>query len=433
MKRRLSLFFVLGLIMILGSSMLFAQDQIIVKIWDQFGYEGTTAAGPAMDKLLDAYLKANPNVKIERTVVSQSNIRDQVRLAFSAGNAPDAIYTWPAAAVLSGYAKNGNLFDLTEDAKNLGWFDQLPDLEIKRCSYDGKLYAYPSEQDLMVIYYNRDLFDKLGLKEPETYDEFLNICETLKSNNVIPIAFGNRDKWPATNTLSYLISLTAPKAKQEEVFFKDTPWNNPAYLEASNIFMDWANKGYFPDGFNGIDYGEVNTLFSMGKAGMNITGTWIIQDIAAIENFNVDVFLLPQIKADVPRATMTGEGSQWEVNASSDPKILQEVVKFLDYLYSEENDKIWIEEGYLIPIRKGGINLDGYNVPDLVKKAYKVGNSMEEVNGYDLHTTVPESVVETLYNSLQSMLGGSITPEDFLSEMDAVWAKAKEAREIWIP
>ena len=42
MKRRLSLFFVLGLIMILGSSMLFAQDQIIVKIWDQFGYEGTT-------------------------------------------------------------------------------------------------------------------------------------------------------------------------------------------------------------------------------------------------------------------------------------------------------------------------------------------------------------------------------------------------------
>ena len=72
----------------------------------------------------------------------------------------------------------------------------------------------------MVIYYNRDLFDKLGLKEPETYDEFLNICETLKSNNVIPIAFGNRDKWPATNTLSYLISLTAPKAKQEEVFLK---------------------------------------------------------------------------------------------------------------------------------------------------------------------------------------------------------------------
>ena len=39
--------------------------------------------------------------------------------------------------------QNGNLFDLTEDAKNLGWFDQLPDLEIKRCSYDGKLYAYP--------------------------------------------------------------------------------------------------------------------------------------------------------------------------------------------------------------------------------------------------------------------------------------------------
>ena len=112
---------------------------------------------------------------------------------------------------------------------------------------------------------------------------------------------------------------------------------------------------------------------------------------------------------------------------------MEEVVKFLDFLYSEENDKVWIEEGYLIPIRTGGVNLDEYDIPDLVKKAYSIGNSMEDVNGYDLHTTVPESVVETLYNSLQSMLGGSITPEAFLNEMDAVWKKAKDANEIWIP
>jgi len=433
MKRSWIFLFTLGLIVVLSSSVLFAQEPVLIKIWDQFGYEGSTAAGPAMDKLVDAYLKANPNVKIERTYVSQSKIRDQVRLAFSAGTAPDAIYTWPAAAVLSGYAKDGKLFDLSADAKTLGWLDRLPDLEIKRCSYGGKLYAYPSEEDLMVVYYNRDLFDKLGLKEPATYDDFLKICETLKSNGYVPIAFGNRDKWPATNTLSYLLALTAGKANQEGVLFKDTPWNNPNYLEACNIFMDWVNKKYFPDGFNGIDYGEANTLFSMGKAGMNITGTWIIQDMAAIENFKIDAFLLPQIKTDVPRATMTGEGSQWEVNAASDPKVLQEVVKFLNYLYTDENLKTWIEEGYLIPIRKGGINLDEYTIPDLVKKAYTVGNSMEEVNGYDLHTTVPESVVETLYNSLQSMLSGSVSPEDFLKEIDTVWAKAKEAKEVWVP
>lgn len=433
MRKGLLLALVLGLIVFVSGTVILAQEQVTIKLWDQFGYEGSTAAGPAMDKLVDAYLKANPNVKIERTYVSQSKIRDQVRLAFSAGNAPDAIYTWPAAAVLSGYARNGNLYDLSADAKALGWFDKLPDLEIKRCSYDGKLYAYPSEQDLMVVYYNHDLFDKLGLSEPSTYDEFLNICETLKTNGYVPIAFGNRDKWPATNTLSYLLALVAGKAKQEEVFFKDTAWNNDSYLEACNIFMDWANKKYFPEGFNGIDYGEANTLFSMGKAGMNITGTWVIQDMAAIDGFKIDVFLLPQIKKDIPRATMTGEGSQWEVNAGSDTKVLQEVVKFLNYLYSDENMKTWIEEGYLVPIRKGGINLADYNVPDIVKKAYTVGNSMESDNGYDLHTTVPESVVETLYNSLQSMLSGSIAPEDFLKDMDTVWAKAKAAKEVWIP
>lgn len=424
------IFMVMGVFL---GSLALAQEKVVVKVWDQFEYEGTTAAGPAMDKLVERYEQLNPNVKIERTVVSQTKIRDQIRLARSAGTAPDVVYTWPAAAVLAGYARDGMLYDLTEDAKALGWFEKLPDLEIKRCSYQGRLYAYPSEQDLMLVYYNKDLFNKFGLQEPSTYEEFLKICETLKAQGYIPIAFGNRDKWPATNVLSYLLTLIAGKQKQEEVFFGDLPWQNKDYVEACQVFLDWADKGFFPDGFNGIDYGEANTLFGAGKAAMNVTGTWIIQDMAGIKDFTVDVFFLPQIKASLPQATMTGEGSQWEINAKSDPIVKKEAVKFLDFLYSEESVKVWIEEGYLIPIVKGGIDLSNYDVPDIVKKAYRIGNQWEEYNGYDLHTTVPESVVETLYNELQSMLGGVISPQDFLKKMDDVWQRAKEANEIWKP
>ncbi len=423
---------ILSLVMLLGVVPAFSQEQVTIKVWDQFGYEGSTAAGPAMDKLVEIYQEANPHVKIDRTLVSQTKIRDQIRLARSAGTAPDMVYTWPAAAVLSGYAREGHLYDMTEDAEKLGWFDKLPELEIKRCSCDGKLYAYPSEQDLMVVYYNRDLFNELGLKEPSTYEEFLDVCEKLKNNDYIPISFGNQEKWPATNTLSYLLALTAGKAKQEEVLFGETPWNNDDFLEACNILVDWAKRGCFPDGFNGIDYGQANTLFSLGRAGMDITGTWIIQDMASIEDFEVDVFFLPQVKEGVPQATMTGEGAQWEINAHSDPIVQQEAIKFLDFLYSDENRRVWIEEGYLIPIEKGGINLADYSIPELIKKAYTVGNMMQEYNAYDLHTTVPESVVETLYNSLQLMLV-DMSPQDFLEEMDVVWKKAKEAGEIWIP
>ena len=76
-----------------------------------------------------------------------------------------------------------------------GWFHKLPELEIKRCSYKGKLYAFPNEQDYIYVYYNKEIFKELRLKEPKTYEEFLRICDRTKQAGYIPIAFGNRAKW----------------------------------------------------------------------------------------------------------------------------------------------------------------------------------------------------------------------------------------------
>jgi len=409
-------------------------EVITIKIWDQFGYEGATAAGPAMDKLVKMYEQMNPNVKIERTFIPQGNIRDQLRIAVSGGTEPDMFYTWPAAAVLASYARNGALLNLDPYAKKYGWFHELPELEIKRCSYKGHLYAYPSEQDYMLVYYNKDMFKELGIREPQTFDEFIDNCEKIKRAGYIPIAFGNRGKWPATNTLSYLLALVAGRKLEEKVFFGDTPWTNDRFLEAAELFVKVVDAGYFPDGFNGIDYGEANSLFTMGKAAMNITGTWIIHDmVEGATGFELGMFMLPQIKPDVPRATMMGEGSQWSISARADKRVQEEAAKFLDFLTSEENIKIWVEEGYLVPIRKGGLNWDQFDVPQVIKKTFITGDSMQLVNGYDLHTTVPESVTEVLYNNLQLMLDKAITPYQFLSEMQKSWEKAKAAGEVWIP
>ncbi len=407
---------------------------VAVTVWDQFGYEGTTAGGPAMDKLVAAFEQQNPGIDIQRTVVPQTNIRDQLRIAVAGGQEPNMVYTWPAAAVLASYAKNNSLLALDDAARQNGWLSRLPELEVKRNSYKGHLYAYPFEQDYMLVYYNKDLFQKLGIQVPRTYQEFQQSCEKIKQAGLVPIAFGNRGKWPATNTLSYLLALVAGKQRQEEVLFGDTPWTNDAYMEAARTFLDWADKGYFPRGFNGIEYGEANSLFTMGQAAMDITGTWVLQDmVAGATDFELGTFMLPAIKPDLPKATMMGEGSQWEITARGSPQTHQAAIQFLAFLASDQNTKVWVEEGYVVPIRKGGLDWDQYNVPEVIKSTFREGDAMQDVNGYDLHTTVPESVTETLYNNLQLMLDKNLSPAQFLQAMQASWDKAKAAGEVWVP
>ena len=40
------------------------------------------------------------------------------------------------------------------------------------------------------VYYRKDIFDKLGLFEPNTWVQFKYICETLKKNGIAPITIG---------------------------------------------------------------------------------------------------------------------------------------------------------------------------------------------------------------------------------------------------
>lgn len=409
-----------------------AEKVITITVWDQFGYEGATAAGPAMDKLEAIYEERHPNINIERTFISDMKIRDQLRIAVAGGTEPDMFYTWPAAAVLASYAKDGKLVDLTEAANKYGWFDKLPELEIKRCSYKGKLYAFPTEQDYMLVYYNKDLFKDLGLSVPTTYNKFLNLCEDIKRKDYIPIAFGNSGKWPATNTLSLIMANTAGIKLEEEVLHGDTPWLNEGFLKSCEVFIDWADRGFFPKGFNGISYEEANSLFTMGEAVMNITGAWMIEDFLKVD-FELGFFMLPSINPDLPQATMMGEGSQWSIASRASKEVQEEAIKFLDFLMSSENYELWVEEGSVIPIVKGSLNWEEYDVPQFIKNLMRAGDKMANVNGYDLHTTTPESFTEVLYNNLQLMLDKKVTPEQCLKTFTQAWETSKEAGEIWVP
>jgi len=284
-----------------------AQENVVVQ-WDQFSNSGITAAGPAMDELIKVCETALKNVKILRTVVPSIGIRESYRLAVSADKTPGLAYTWPAASVLAGYARTGKLAPLDDYYKKYGW-ENVNAFYRSRNSYQGKLYAVPMEQDLMGVYYNKAMFAELGLQVPKTYAEFKDVVEKVKAAGRVPIAFGNRERWPATNTMSLILGLTAGRAGEEKVFFGDEPWTNPKFKLAAETFQRWGNDGYFPRGFNGIGYDEANALFLGGRAAMTITGTWVLQDMARGAKFDLGVFMLPPISEDVPAGTMWGEGS----------------------------------------------------------------------------------------------------------------------------
>lgn len=408
-----------------------AYAQTVVVQWDQFADTGITAAGPAMNELIG---KCTPEgTTILRTIAPSIGIRDSYRLAVSANKTPDLAYTWPAASVLAGYARIGALAPLDAYYEKYGW-SGINEFYRGRNSYQGSIYGVPMEQDLMGVYYNKDLFAAHGIEIPKTYAEFLAAADKFKAAGIVPIAFGNRDRWPATNTMSLILGLTAGKATEESVLFGDTPWTNDAFKQAAETFRSWAEAGYFPTGFNGIGYDEANALFLGGRAAMTITGTWVLQDMArGAKNFELGVFMLPPISDGVAPGTMWGEGSQWQISATASQETKDAAAAYLDCLLSPDSRQIWVEKGYLVPIGTTADELAQWNTLPVVREFYAQGLSTPDANFYDLHTTLPESVTQVLYPELQRLVGGEASADEFLEAMQSAWQAAIDNGERWVP
>jgi multiple sugar transport system substrate-binding protein len=94
--------------------------------------------------------------------------------------------TWPDIAhqhlsVVQDFSQQGALTELKPymNRDKISEKDFIPVL-VEEFTYKGKLMAIPKDSAAFGVHYNKDMFDKAGIKYPTeswTWDEFLNICQ----------------------------------------------------------------------------------------------------------------------------------------------------------------------------------------------------------------------------------------------------------------
>ena len=60
-------------------------------------------------------------------------------------------------------------------------------------TYEGVCYGVPLYATTLGIIYNKDIFKGQGLLAPDTFEDFLQICETVKEAGYDPLALGAAD------------------------------------------------------------------------------------------------------------------------------------------------------------------------------------------------------------------------------------------------
>lgn len=305
-------------------------------------------------KIIDGFNESNEyGVKAEIQNITNSDYKTKLTTMMASDSEPDIIFTWPL-----GYLENfvngdkivslQKYLDEDEDWKNSfngGILDPL--------TYDGEVYAIPTQQSTAIMYYNKAIFDKYGLEVPTTYDEYVQICDTLKENGVTPVALASTadDAW----LVSQYIQQLSDGIKGEDIFnsIKDGTgkWNDEGMVEAGKLFQEEVNKGYFEDGFTGVSREEAQLQFANGQTAMYFNGCWEISNLDKKENAaeaeNISCFLMPAVNEEYAGVEVGSVDTSYAITKNC--KNVDAAVALLKYMTNEESTSLLLYDYGRIP------------------------------------------------------------------------------------
>jgi raffinose/stachyose/melibiose transport system substrate-binding protein len=299
---------------------------------------------------------------------------------------------------------------------------------------DGEMYAVPLEARIAVFWYDREVFERLGLETPETWAELLGVIAGLREAGLVPIALGNEGRWPVLMYYGYLLDrLQVRHVMDRAVRSAETKGiRDPRFARAWAMVRELVDAGAFSeDAAQGSPH-DALTEFCYGRAGLYLGSTEVAEDCYS-ENramfHRLDCFAFPRVEGVEGSGRSAFLGTT-RLNMASWPESARaaEAAELLDQLLGPELAEALAAEGHIPALKDGW---DTSVMPAPVRRAMQLLEATgKEVQPYlDLalmasYADSPlvmkqglPSLSGTLLDQSEGVFNGTITPEQAADTM----------------
>ncbi len=291
----------------------------------KFASWGSQSEIEILKPIISDFEKENPNLKIDFMHIPQ-NYFQKIHLLIASKLAPDIIFI--NNLYLPVYA------DFLEDLTtyiDMNFYKQT----IQALSYNGKILAIPRDASNMVVYYNKDLFNKYNIPYPKpnwTFQDLLNISLEFKKHGIFGISFNEEPSF-------YLPYLMSNGGGIYEI-------NSSQSQEALKFYADLRNKYNVAPKKSQSASATMAQLFLQEKLAMQVSGRWLVPKYRNSANFDWDIINFPNGKVG---SVVPMDASGWAISKSSKNK--ENAIKFILFLSNKENLTKMTKSGLITPAR----------------------------------------------------------------------------------
>ena len=257
-------------------------------------YSSDAAPKKGLQDVIDAFTAANGGTKVKINTVDHGTFQNQIN-SYLQGTPEDA-FTWFSGHRMRFFADKGlaaQVDDVWNDVKSN--FTEGFAASIK--GNDGHAYAVPTSYYPWALFYRKDVFAAGNYKIPTTWDALKALCDQMKKDGLTPIAFADKDGWPAMGTFDILNLRLNGYDFHTELCVGKQKWTDP---RVANVFKKWSEiTPYYSQAFAGLTWQEAAQQLLKKKAGMYLLGLFVseqfVQSGSTAELDQLDFFPFPDM------------------------------------------------------------------------------------------------------------------------------------------
>lgn len=369
------------------------------------------AKTPEFKALFDAFEAANPGVKVQPVDILADDYPDKVTTMLAGGDKSDVI-TMKNVIDYSRYSSRGQLTDITDivkknDTSKLAGLDAF--------NVNNTYFAMPYRQDFWLLYYNKTLTDKAGVKFSDgvTWDEYTKYAQQLTEGDGTKKVYGTyHHTWRSVVQAISAAQTGGDQLSGDYTFFTDQ-YNLALGLQKAGNTLDFGTAT--------AQQADYRTMFETEATAMLPMGTWYISGILEAKKkgeSKVDWALAPMPQRPGSTGVTTfGSPTAFAVNKNAANADMAK--KFVEFAASkagaEAITKVGVVPALQTPeITEAYFKLEGMPADELSKKAFTPDKVVLE-----MPVSEKASDIDTILNEEhQLIMVGDKSPAEGIKSMN---------------
>lgn len=286
-----------------------------------------------LEEIIQDFEKSHPDIDVQMTSVPDAGTVLKTRML--SGDVPDVINLYPQNIDFQEWANAGFFYDMTGQ----DYLDNLKNQYADKYAINGKVYNVPLTANVSGIYYNKTKFEALGLKAPETWDEFVQLVDDIKAAGETPFAIAGTEGWTLNGYHQLSLITTTGSADAANEYLR---YSQPNSISADDDILKvdaakldlLADEGNQQANWKGASYNDAIVAFTSEDALMTTNGSWALAAMRQQEpTFEISTFAFP---GEEPGQSATVGAGDFALSIAAETENLEAAETFVAYMTTPE-------------------------------------------------------------------------------------------------